>query len=914
MLNLTNYFYLIISACLILTFESCTYPNETIILEGEWTVVLDSMNVGEQEKWYESNLEGVAVNLPGTLDLAGLGKKSDLVKYDRSTVFAHLQREREYIGKAWYQKEINISGDLAAQNLELSLERVLWKSDLWINGKYVGSQESLVAPHQFDLKGFIVEGKNSITVRVDNSSIYPNINIIGDKYSEASSKNMAHAYTNHTQIIWNGILGKMSLKPMDKIKNIQVDSDIENKKLFVTAEILSAETEVRYRILEEGEVLEEGNLNLSQNSNLEKYELTLNDKVKPWDEFNPSIYELELTINGFTTSQKFAVRKISSSDNAELLLNGNRIFLRGTLECAVFPLTGFPPTDKSSWLKIINSAKSYGLNHFRFHSWCPPKAAFEAADELGFYIQAELPHWNLKVGMDQKTNEFLENEAELILKNYGNHPSFILMALGNELEGDISYMNEFVKNLKNKDPRRLYTTTSFSFQRGMGRLPQAEDEFFVTQWTDKGWIRGQGIFNDEEPSFDKDYQNELDHILVPIISHEIGQYSVYPDLSEIEKYTGVLKAMNFQAVRDDLESKGLLDLAAEFTHSSGRLAAILYKEEIERALKTPGFDGYQLLQLQDFPGQGTALVGLLNVFWESKGIISEEEFSMFNKEVVPLVRFEKSVYKSGAEFNAEIQIANFYKKLENQKINWTIKDKDKVVDSGEVQAPLVTVGNQNFVGEISSKLIAEKPSKYMVRVEIEGYDYANEWPIWVYPEVLTNSNVKFTRSFEEAKRLLENGETVLLNPEVEALKGVEGRFVPVFWSPVHFPDQPSTMGILCDPSHSAFGLFPTDLHSNWQWWDLCVNSRAISLEGLGIDTPIVRVIDNFVTNRSLGLVFESKVGKGKLLFTSIDLGKDLENRLVAKQLKSSLTAYMQSSEFDPSKTIDFSEIEKLRME
>ncbi len=299
--------------------------------------------------------------------------------------------------------------------------------------------------------------------------------------------------------------------------------------------------------------------------------------------------------------------------------------------------------EKADWLKLMQQAKDYSLNHLRFHSWCPPKAAFEAADEVGIYCQVELPLWNLKVGRDAKTNEFLESEADKILKDYGNHPSFVLMSIGNELEGDVNFLNAFVKKLKTKDSRHLYTTTTFSFQKPLGARPEIEDEFFITQRTAKGWIRGQGVFNSQSPQFNTDYTANSEHINVPLITHEIGQYAVFPDMKEIPKYTGVLMPLNFIAVKEDLEKKGLIQLADKFTMASGKLAAILYKEEIERVLKTPSLDGFQLLQLQDFPGQGTALVGLLNAFWESKGIISAAAFKLFNSELVPLLRYEKAV-------------------------------------------------------------------------------------------------------------------------------------------------------------------------------------------------------------------------------------------------------------------------------
>ena len=561
--------------------------------------------------------------------------------------------------------------------------------------------------------------------------------------------------------------------------------------------------------------------------------------------------------------------------------------------------------EKDEWLTLLKQAKDYGLNHFRFHSYCPPKAAFEAADELGFYYQVELPHWSLQFGKDQKTTDYLQNEADLLLKEYGNHPSFIMMALGNELQGDIDLMNAKVSDLKSKDNRHLYMTTCYSFQKPLGLVAQPEDDFFVTQKTDKGWIRGQGIFNVEKPSFNADYTATSDHVPVPLISHEIGQYSVYPDMKEIEKYTGVLKPLNFMAVKNELDKKGLITKAEHFKMASGKFAALLYKEEIERALKTPAFDGFQLLQLQDFPGQGTALVGLLNAFWESKGIITAEEFRKFNSEVVPLIRYKKAVYENGEVFKASIEVANFYKDLPKQTITWEIRGKEGVVAQGQLDGVDLYIGNNMNLGEIVLPVKVSNAEKQTITIAIDGTNYENNWSIWAYPKSKTyqSNQVFITKSLNQAQKALAQGKKVLYNPPYQKLNGVEGRFLPVFWSPVHFPNQPNTMGLLVDEKHPALQHFPTSYHSDWQWWDLCVQSKSINCDSINVD-PIVRVVDNFVTNRKLATVFEAKVGSGKLVVSAMDITNDLVNRPVARQLRYSLMKYMESNQFNPSKEID----------
>lgn len=604
----------------------------------------------------------------------------------------------------------------------------------------------------------------------------------------------------------------------------------------------------------------------------------------------------------------FGMREIGHTDGY-LTINGNRIFLRGTLECCIFPLTGTPPTDEAGWEKVFSTAKAWGLNHLRFHSYCPPEAAFKVADRMGFYLQVELPNWSLTVGKDTATNRFLYQEFDRIIAAYGNHPSFCMLSAGNELQPDFQFLNAFVGYMKRQDNRHLYATTTFTFEQGHGTQPEPEDDFFVTQWTDKGWIRGQGVFDAEEPNFNKDYRQAAEGIKVPLISHEIGQYSVYPDMEEIGNYTGTLEPLNLKAIQKDLEKKGLAGKAERYLQASGRFAVQLYKEEIERAMKTPQFSGYQLLGLQDFPGQGTALVGLVNAFWESKKLTDERYFRQFCSPVVPLARFEKATWTTNETFAAQVEIANYYKEdIRGKHILWQLTDKTGYeVGRGKLDAGTFKKGTVTSAGEIHAGLEkVRNAAQLYLKVTIEDTDWENSWSIWVYPPLkeLNAGDVVLTQDISQALSALEAGKKVLLSPRPDKLEGLEGKFLPVFWSPVHFPKQAGTMGILCDPKHPALLHFPTEMHSDWQWWNLVKHSKVLVMDSLPDLQPIIEVTDNFVNNRRLASVFETKYGKGKLIMSSIDLlSTESKQKPEVKQLLYSLTQYMNSADFVPTGTV-----------
>ncbi|WP_068770363.1 hypothetical protein OH491_17235 [Termitidicoccus mucosus] len=899
-------FFLVFSVCVGAAFVS----GEEMPLSGEWEVSLSDPASGAAE-WRK-------IVLPGTLDDAGIGAPLALEPKLDSQVLARLQRRFTHVGPAWYRRDVAIPASWEGRPVILELERVLWESRVWVDGRELSSADSLSAPHRHDL-GTLSPGHHELLVRVDNSEIHPGISRLAQSFTGPGDRPLAHAYTNHTQIMWNGMLGTLVLKAesgrphIDKMAvypRVSPSYGLRIQLGFPGRKTGAATGRVRL-VLRSGEntVIAETVKDFSMDekalSSTIDWELT-GAAIQAWDEFHPACYRLEARIPGDDDAlceARFGFRVLEGKGGS-LVLNGKRIFLRGTLECAIFPLTGYPPTTVGEWKHILGRAREWGLNHLRFHSWCPPRAAFQAADELGFYLQIELPHWSHDVGANRRSWEFLDEEADRILAEYGNHPSFLLFSMGNELQGDMSLPDKLVRRLRQADARRLYSVTTFTFEKGFGRSPAPSDEFFVTRRTEKGWIRGQGIFNTSEPTFDNDYDKEVDYIKVPVITHEIGQYSVYPDLSEIARYTENLVPLNFMAIKNDLLARGLLNLAPEFTKNTGRFAALLYKEEIERALRTSRFDGFQLLGLQDFPGQGTALVGLLNAFWDSKEVITAEEFRQFCGPVVPLARISRVTLERGEALPVKFELANFFEDMPEAELAWSLLDRTKnVIARGRIQHIHSKAGELAEVGEADIRIPeGSTAEQWTLQAQLVGTAFHNAWKIWIYPKTHppgVPAGVVFTSSLDEAMRALSEGKRVLFNPVVEQIEGIEGRFLPVFWSPFHSPEKQSgTMGMMCDPSHPALRGFPTESHSDWQWWDLALRSRSVVLDGLPV-MPLVRVVDNFERNHSLGAVFEARVGDGKLLFSAIDISHDLEKRPVARQLKAALLSYMVSEEFKP---------------
>lgn len=644
----------------------------------------------------------------------------------------------------------------------------------------------------------------------------------------------------------------------------------------------------------------------------------MGNAFKTWSEFNPNLYNIKVSLendNGLqdTKESVFGMREFTI-DKKHFKINGTPISLRGTTDCSVFPLTGYPPTDEDSWARIFEINKSFGLNHVRFHSYCPPEAAFIAADKVGIYLQVEGPSWakySTSLGRGKPIDKYLMDETKRIIDAYGNHPSFVMMAYGNEPSGNyVPYLENWVSHFREYDPQRLFTGASTG-----GSWSIIKNSDFIVRAPPRGLN-----WKNEQPNSMFDYRNKTESLEQPYITFEMGQWCAFPNFDEIKKYTGPLKAKNFELFKEDLKDHHMADQAHDFLMASGKLQASCYKQEIEATLRTPNLAGFQLLGLNDFSGQGTALVGVLDAFWDEKGYVSADEFKSFCSEVVPLARLLKYTFSNTENLIAAIEVANFSgSQLENLNPKWTLLDKNnRVIKHGNLENKTIPLGKGNKIGNISLALnFVEKASKYTLKVSVGSY--TNSWNIWVYPKQLNKintNNIYITKSLDaKAKNILESGGKVLLLAagKVENGKDIVQYQTPVFWNTSWFKMRPPhTTGILIKDKHPVFKDFPTDYYSDLQWWELSSRQQVMNLENFPpAFKPIVQPIDTWFLNRRLAMLFETKIGKGNLMVCSIDLDSNEKENVVSKQLYKSIVTYMNSNEFTPSQEVSLKVISEL---
>ena len=873
----------------------------SLSLAGEWSVMLgDAKEVRH-------------AMLPGTIDTNHLGfAPSD------TTETTHLTRLYAYKGKATYSRTIEIPKQWKKAAVELFLERTkpTW---VYVDGVLVDSCNFISTPQRYILPK-LKTGKHQLDIVVDNSRGVPE-QVYGS----------SHAYTEDTQTNWNGIIGEISLKQVE---------------------------------LKAGQKLKSGMVQ----SESRQY----TGKVLP-------------------CFRDFRI------EGAHFYADGHPVFLRGKHDAAVWPLTGHVDMTVEGWMKYLGICRAYGINHVRFHSWCPPEAAFVAADSLGIYLQPELPFWGSFDDKDETLMTFLHQEGENILREYGHHPSFRMMALGNELWGSIDKMKEFVDDFREIAPDKYYTFGS-NYYLGYQGVKEGMDYFTTCRIGGEGWgkynthTRGSfsfadaydgGIINHFRPNTTMNFDEACDKAGIPIISHETGQFQTYPDFREIKKYTGVLYPYNFEIFRRRLAAAGMLSQADDFHKASGLWSVKLYKADIEMDLRTKNMAGFQLLDIQDYPGQGSAFVGILDAFMESKGITTANEWHQWCSSVVPLLVTDRFCYDENEMMNAKVQIANYGgESLKGKKLLWKLDyaldenfadeaspkaganidrfnqpsplaqgeipittDEEGLIDIGEIHHKMKVMAD-GFNDGNGACLDVKIPSRKVILtldIDYGRYDarrHRNTYDLWIYTtekslDIYKEGVVITSDLTDEVAKKLEKGAKVLWLPttsknfvaSADTLSQasnatpytVGGLFQTDYWNYRMFKTicennkktvSPGTLGILTNPKHPIFCDFPTEMHTNWQWFPVIKESHPLVLDNFAKGVkPIVQVIDNIERNHKLGLVMEWKVGAGKLLVCMSDLEKASEYP-EGRAFYESVLDYMLSGDFHPSSEMTMEELKK----
>jgi glycoside hydrolase family 2 gh2F len=954
-----------------------------ILLNGKWHVVLEDGTTGQMD-------------LPGTLDENGIGHRDvganqwhpDAVlgnaagEIDKDAPIAtRFTRRHTYEGEARISRKITVP-DYGTDRLFVLAERAR-ALRLLVDGEAcsVFRQGTLSTPYIFELTG-AAPGEHEFTFLSDNS--YPGMPKAAIYYSSAA--------TDETQTNWNGILGECSMytRPQNFIDSLRVypravKKEEKNKaggyvldvcvelapgakkvykdaKIILQSEALAAgeleDTQTLTEIISySGEGLAEAGTDKEENPKTMEIwfrDLPLRENVKLWDEDEGNLYEMAVTLdNGMSAEDKggstaecrtrFGIRSFGDNGSGRLALNGRAIFLRGEANCAEYPETGHPPMTIPEWKEMLLKYRSYGINFVRFHSHCEPEAAFAAADELGMLLQPELSHWDPKDAFGtEESYRYYRAELVDLLKTYANHPSFVMLTLGNELQAQDEgreRMRELVRTAKRMDPTRLYANGSNAFYGEEGCDP--ESDFYTSQSCKDVVIRGtfsgmRGYLNENYPSADRTYDEAMAEIRKeyqkPVFSFEVGQFEVLPDFEELESFHGISDPVNLKLIKKRVEERGLLPTWEKYVEATGELSRLAYREEIEAAMRTRELSGISLLGLQDFPGQGTALVGMMNSHLEPKpyDFARPERFREFFQECRILVKLPHYTYEAGERLIAEVEAANFGKRNIEGVFCWTlagkksvsengncepaeIKSKNTVIATGEdTEITICRPGSYTEVGSLDIPLdFVEKNTALTLKVRIG--DSISAYPIWVYRKTtpVCPENVYETRAFDvKTREILQNGGRVYLSPDAdkESLpNSIKTQFTTDFWSVGTFADQEGGMGQLIDTEHPIFKEFPTDFHTDWQWWIMATKRAVILPHPM---KTIITEMDSYAFLRPMAQMIEFRCLKGKVLLSTMELHKSQQYPEV-RALQASIYTYLSGENFEPEEEITEEELSML---
>lgn len=850
-------------------------------LSGIWKLWMDEDNTGAEPQSFPMEMP-----LPSTTSCEGLGKPNP----ERSA--GYLTDPFRFEGKAWFERSFTVPEEMKGLSAYLTLERTRI-SRVWLDGKAMGERNSLCTAHVYAL-GELEPGSHTLRLCVANNG-YPTRG--------------GHMTSPDTQSNWNGVTGEMSIVFCKTFfRQIQFFPYPENNALRIKALLEGPQSGEAQLTVDETE-----SWSAPFENGLLETEHTFSRPMENWNEFRPALHQLKIAVGDDCVERSFGMRRFSTRGR-ELLLNGQPVFLRGKHDGLIHPLTGYAPTDEESWMRILGRAKEYGINHYRFHTCCPPEAAFAAADRLGICMEPELPFWGTITeegdeGHNAAEREYLIEEGFRILAAFGHHPSFMMLSLGNELWGSEKAMNEMLRGYRAFDPDKLYTSGSNNFQF-VPRVLEEEDVFVGVRLSRDRLFRGsyamcdapQGIVQTTEPESLRDYDEMIvpaslsgrgaeegkrliqygtgvkeveggkaEELIpeVPVISHEVGQYEFYPDFDEMSRYTGPLKPRNFEIFRERLENAGLFRDWKRFFRSAGKLAVDCYRREIETALRSKELSGFQLLDLQDFSGQGTALVGVLNAFMESKGLIAPEAWQQFCGPVNVLAKFERFVFSAGQEIAFEVVISETRPGVKHENVRCTLLMDDEVL-----QTALLPVNAEN--GRLLpcglcrfAPVKVDKPAKLKVLLETE-YECENTYDLWVLAEeevliseegiTLSEGHVAFAASVEEAKK---HTGPVIVVPDGEGKLPAE--YCSDFWCYPMFrsisesmnrPVPVGTLGLCIRSEAPELSGFPTDTYTTPVWYRILKTAHLEEVDG--DSEPIVEMIDNVERCKRFGLLYHKE--------------------------------------------------------
>ncbi|HVN80938.1 MAG TPA: glycoside hydrolase family 2 TIM barrel-domain containing protein, partial [Terriglobia bacterium] len=683
-------------------------------MNGQWQFRLDPKSEGEANQWYSRDVSfSDSIQVPGCWQAQGFGERSGILRH-------------QYVGDAWYRRSVPVPADWRDKRVALKLGGAIRRGTLFVNGRKVGEHDGFSAPFQFDITEDVrVGAENVIALRVTNPG--PVISESPDKQTPKEPAGMLIYAGN-----WGGIYGGVDLEATEGtwIEQMYVTSNLERKLVKFQIEVSSREPGNSFPA--------QLSVTVSTGQQSQTHQATADLRIQPgqtsavdlevglpealpWSPEAPTLYTALITLKCGTrecdrVEQRFGMREVTTRGNV-LLLNGKPLYLRGYGDDNVEVLTGVPPASTEVYRKRLQLAKSFGFNAVRFHSMTPVREFFEAADEVGLLVMAELPVAYTQYFLPHK--EFLRNELKEILLSHRNHPSFLSLALGNEF--NLSW-------LKSDRERKDFIDTVAEFYSLAKKLDPAQlilsNDGYLMRPTDMA-------------SLYRDFPED-----VPTVRHEFGSYYCsLPDISLVGKFTGVVTPTWLEAKKQWVETRRLVDQYPIYLRNSQRLQQLGRKYQIERARLNPDVTGYHYWLIADFPGgtgEGDSWEeGWFDYFWQTKGI-TPEEGQEINSPVLLMINagINDRTLWSDATKDIDVLISNYGpSEIQKGDLRWKFVSEGKVLSESTVTGISAPLGKVTRVATIEFEEPRDDEAhkvELVLELNYEGASYSNRWNFWTF--------------------------------------------------------------------------------------------------------------------------------------------------------------------------------------
>lgn len=633
-----------------------------------------------------------------------------------------------FSGEGWYARRVSVPAEWKGRRIWFKTGRIGNEGWFWLNGNPVGTAMLYCGAVKFEVTEFAKPGEdNYVVVQALNTGIC--------RMGGLASSNQ-----------WGGILDGVELEatPQAYIDDCWVRGDYDGRTAEVHVDVDGAAAggaaKLELRATVEGESA--ARPVAGDGDQVVKVPLKA---FRPWSPESPNLYtaKVELVENGRTVQtrfERFGVRKLEVV-GGEFRLNGKPFFVRGAGWHNKYPIDGTAPADIGMMRRIVRRIRDCGFNACRFHTHCPRREIFEAADEAGLLLEPELPYY---AGVPANGQEFDPNgDAEELWRNYRGNPSFAILSGGNEGWFGKKASRRFYREAKGRDPDRLVLGND-GWNNRQTNGPDVSD---FEGGPMSVWPRGS--FNPERP----------------FVCHEYLNLSVKCDTRLEAKFTGVMMPDVTRRMREEWLSKFGLDFAHgdRLVDAQARMQKIWRKYGIEQARLDPYCDGYSYWALVS--GSGAVSAQLFDPFWDAKPCgEGPEDVARYNSpscvlmDVAPRLygpeaeeaRFKRNPFEmfltdfatnrvrcAGEGISARFYLAHYGERpLTGVAVAWRLVAGGVVLREGRASADDQAIGAVREVGSAEIEVPSlERAVAATLEVSVEANEgtVANAWEWWLFP-------------------------------------------------------------------------------------------------------------------------------------------------------------------------------------